>query len=217
MDNESWLELAIARELGAIMAAIYRLSQEELAAVQQHYTGRNEYSIKVEEAQRTAEIIKATETLSVQQRDDILRFLYEEAPEYLNDPPKNTHFDLSHHHVYLSRHTGRWQVSGIIDWAEAVPGPTEWDVACLWHWTFNGVWRNTFSPEWEAMQTCLQTLFDGQPPPERFARRCLAAHLLSPWMELIWPYFVEREDNSQDIVRDLTAYLFTPDVFGSPD
>jgi hypothetical protein len=77
--------------------------------------------------------------------------------------------------------------------------------------------RPPLTVEWEAMQACLQTLFDGHPPPERFARRCLAAYLQSPWMSLIWPYFLEQKRSSHDIVRDLTKYLFTPHVFGSPD
>jgi len=108
-------------------------------------------------------------------------------------------------------------VTGIIDWVDAVLGPAEWDIVCLWHWTFNGVWCNTFGPEWEAMQACLRTLFADDHPPERFARRCLAAHLHTPWMKLLWPNFVAQEGGSQDIVRDLTEYLFTPDVFGPSD
>jgi Ser/Thr protein kinase RdoA (MazF antagonist) len=210
-------QLTIARKLGTIMAAIYHLSPEEITDANQQYNSRNEYSIKVKEARRTAEIIKTTEILSIQQRNDLLRFLYEEAPEHLKAPPKIIHFDLSHHHVYLSQETGTWQVTGIIDWADSVAGPLEWDIVCLWHWTFNGVWHHTFTVEWEAMQACLQTLFDGHPPPERFARRCLAAYLQSPWMSLIWPYFLEQKRSSHDIVRDLTKYLFTPHVFGSPD
>jgi hygromycin-B 7''-O-kinase len=208
--------LAYAGELGTIFAAVHRLPQDHLAAVEQQLGDRNEHSIKREQARRTAEIIQATETLSVKQRDDLLRFLHEEASELLQDPPRFTHFDLSHHHVYLSRETGTWQVTGIIDWAEAVIGPPEWDVACLWHWTFNGVWHATFTPEWEAMQACLQTLYPAG-VPERFARRCLAAHLLTPWMSLIWPHFVAREGGSTDSVHDLIEYTFCPQVFGPPD
>ena len=111
----------------------------------------------------------------------------------------------------------RWQVTGIIDWAEAALGPIEWDIVCLWHWTFNGVWHNTFTPEWEAMQVCLQTLFDGQSLPEQFARRCLAAHLHTPWVKLLWSEFLAHKDGSQDIVREMVEYLFTPDVFGPSD
>ena len=75
------------------------------------------------------------------QRDSLLKFLHEEAIEFLEGPQSITHFDLSHHHVFLDQESGLWQVSGIIDWADAVLGPPEWDVVCLWHWTFDGVWQ----------------------------------------------------------------------------
>ena len=210
-------QLAIARSVGTIIAAIHRLPQEELAAVERQSRGRNQQIIKREEARRSAELIEETETLSVQQRDALLFFLHEEAPQHLSGPPVITHFDLSHHHVYLSQEMGTWQVTGIIDWADAVLGPPEWDIVCLWHWTFNGVWQDTFTPEWEAMQVCLQAIFGEQELPQRFARRCLAAHLHTPWMSLLWPRFVAQVGSTQNVVRALTAYLFTPDVFGPPD
>ncbi|MFC1997503.1 phosphotransferase family protein [Chloroflexota bacterium] len=210
-------QLAVAEEVGKLFAAVHRLPQEELEALELKFPVRSGNAIKREEARRTAEIIEATEVLSLWQRDDLLRFLHEEAPEYLNGPPKFTHADLSHHHVYLARETGTWRVSGIIDWAEAALGPPEWDIACLWHWTFNGVWHATFTGEWEAMKVCLRTFFAGHQPPKRFARRCLAAFLHSPWVDLLWSNFLKREGSSKDIVRDLTEYMFTPDVFGPPD
>jgi aminoglycoside phosphotransferase (APT) family kinase protein len=210
-------QLAIAEEIGALFGAVHCLPQDELAAVERKFPDRSEHAIKREEARRTAEIIQGTEALSVGQRDDLLRFLHEEAPEHLNGPSKFTHSDLSHHHVYLSRETGTWRVTGIIDWAEAALGPPEWDVACLWHWTFNGVWHATFSEEWEAMQACLRTFYARQRPPERLARRCLAAFLHSPSVDLLWPHFLEWEGSSKDIVRDLTECMFAPEVFGPSD
>lgn len=210
-------QLAIARRIGAIMAAVHRLPQDNLAMVERQSGARNQHIIKRKEARRSAELIEATETLSVQQRDDLLLFLHEEAPEHLSGPSAITHFDLSHHHVYLWQETETWQVTGIIDWADAVLGPPEWDIVCLWHWTFNGVWQETFTPEWEAMQVCLQAIFAGQERPERFARRCLAAHLHTPWMSLLWPRFVAQAGSTHDVVRTLTAYLFAPEVFGPPD
>ena len=85
-------QLAIARELGAIMATVYTLPTEQLAAVEQQFPSRNEQNIKIEEAQRTADIIKSTEALSIQQRDNLLRFLYEEAPELSRHLAKNHAF-----------------------------------------------------------------------------------------------------------------------------
>jgi hypothetical protein len=79
------------------------------------------------------------------------------------------------------------------------------------------VWHPTSTVEWEAMQVCLGAYYADSQQPGRFARRCLAAFLLSPWVSLIWPHFLEREDGSQVIVRDLTKFCFAPDVFGPPD
>jgi aminoglycoside phosphotransferase (APT) family kinase protein len=205
-------QLTIARELGEITAAIHRLPLEDLAAVEEHYGDRDNYVINPERARRTAEI-QAIKTLSSRQRDNLLRFLNGEAREHINGPPKVTHFDLAHNHIYLSRATGTWRVKGIIDWGEAVLGPPEWDVAYLCFWTFSGFWRS----EWEPMRVCLGALFANHRPPERFARRCLAALLHTPSMSLLWRYFAARPSDSNDIVRDLTEFFFPPDVFGPAD
>jgi aminoglycoside phosphotransferase (APT) family kinase protein len=209
-------QLAIARSLGTITAAIHRLPQQALAAVERRFGGRDEHIIAPERAKRVAEI-EATDRLSVRQRDDLLRFLHEEAREHLDGLQKVAHFDLAHNHIYLSRATRAWQVAGIIDWAEAVLGPPEWDVVYLWHWTFTAIWHGRLTRDREAMRACLGTLFADHHPPERFARRCLAALLHTPSMSLLWPYFAARENGARDVVRDMTAYFFPSDVFGPPD
>jgi aminoglycoside phosphotransferase (APT) family kinase protein len=200
-------QLAIARELGTITAAIHRLPQDDLAAVERQFGDKRKY-IDLEKTRRIAEI-EATETLSIHQRDSLLHFLQLEAREHLEGPSKLTHFDLAHNHIYLSRETGTWKVAGIIDWAEAMLGPPEWDVVYLWFWTF--------SRDREAMHECLQTLYADSRPPDRFARRCLAAVLHTPSMSLLWPYFAERGGRSESIEREATAFYFPPDVFGPPD
>jgi hypothetical protein len=68
------------------------------------------------------------------------------------------------------------------------------------------------------MRACLRALFSEHDPPERFARRCLAALLHTYSMSLLWPVFVAREGNSsKSIVRDMTEFFYPPDVFGPPD
>jgi hygromycin-B 7''-O-kinase len=200
-------QLALARDFGAITAAIHRLPQENLAAVEQQFGGRNEHT-QAWKNQRIAEI-EATGTLSVKQREDLLRFLHEEAPKYFNDQPKLTHYDLAHNHIYLSEDTGTWQVTGIIDWGEAMIGPPEWDVAYLWFWTF--------THDREAMHECLQGFYGDSPPPGRFARRCMAATLYTPSMSLLWPDFADRGGGTEAIEREMTAFFFPLDVFGPPD
>jgi hypothetical protein len=36
-------------------------------------------------------------------------------------------------------------------------------------------------------------------------------------VDLVWPHFLEREGSSQEIVRDLTEYMFALEVFGPAD
>jgi hygromycin-B 7''-O-kinase len=200
-------QLAVARELGAITAAIHRLPQQDLAAVEQQFGGRSEH---VEEEQaRAIALIEATETMSAQRRANMICFLQGEALEYLAGPPKLTHRELANNHIYLSRETGSWQVAGFIDWADAMLGPSQWDVGFLWLWTFNR--------DHEAMRECLRSLYADSRPPEQFARRCLAAILHTHSMSLLWPEFVERGGRSESIDREMAEFLFPPDVFGPPD
>jgi len=200
-------QLAIARDLGVITAAIHRLPQQELLAVEQQYGGRLE-QIRREQARRIAHI-DATEALSAQQRSDMIHFLKVEAAEHLDGPPTLAHCELAHNHLYLSRETGAWHVSGLIDWADAMLGPPEWDVTFLWFWTF--------SRDREAMRTCLKALYAVSPRPEHFARRCLAAILHTHSGPALWAEFAEQAGGPERIVQTMTEYLFPPEVFGPPD
>jgi aminoglycoside phosphotransferase (APT) family kinase protein len=200
-------QLALARVFGSITAAIHRLPQENLATLEQQFGGRNEHT-QAWKNQRIVEI-KATETISVKHRDDLLHFLHEEAQKYFDEQQKLTHYDLAHNHIYLSQDKGSWQVTGIIDWGEALLGPPEWDVAYLWFWVF--------TQDRDAMRECLQTLYADSPPPPRFARRCMAANLYTSSMSLLWPYFAEQQGGTESIERAMTAFFFPPDVFGPPD
>jgi hygromycin-B 7''-O-kinase len=200
-------QLALARDFGAITAAIHRLPQEELAAIEQQFGGRSEHT-RAWKKQRLSEI-ETAESFSVKQRDDLLRFLHEEAPQLGDDRPQLTHYDLAHNHIYLSQDAGAWRVTGIIDWAEAMLGPPEWDIAYLWFWTF--------TRDREAMRACLQALYADSPAPERFARRCMAAVLFTSSMSLLWPYFAARGSTAESVVREMTAFFFPPELFGPPD
>ena len=200
-------QLAVARELGAITAAIHRLPQQDLAAVEQQFGGRSE---DIEAAQaRAISLIEATETLSSQRRTRMIRFLQEEVREYLAGAPVLTHRELANNHVYLARETGSWRVAGLIDWADAMLGPSQWDIGFLWFWMF--------SRDREAMREYLRTVYADSRPPEQFARRCLAAILHTHSISLLWPEFVELSGRSESIEREIVEFLFPPDVFGPPD
>jgi hygromycin-B 7''-O-kinase len=200
-------QLSLAGELGAITAAIHLLPQADLAAVERQVGGK-EVHIDAYRTEWTAEIERA-EALTNRQRDDLLRFLLEEAPQHLDSPPVLAHFDMAHNHIYLSPLSGKWRVTGIIDWAEAVLGPAEWDITYLWFWTF--------TRDREAMRICLAAYFDGRDRPAGFARRCLAAVFHTSSMHLLWPHFVERYGGSSAGAGEMTGFFFPPELFGQPD
>jgi len=225
--EESWEslsrseQLAIAREFGAVTALYQQLPHHRLAAVEQQVGGGRE-SIQSEREQRLAEI-EAVPTLSEQRRtlydllpakrDDLLHFVNGEAREYFAVPLKFSHCDLSHAHFYVSKATGAWKFSEVIDWAEAMLVPPEWDVTYHWFWTF--------TRDQAAMKECLQAFYTDTRPPERFARRCFAAILHTySWIE-IWNAlrgeFAQGRPRSGPLARQMTEFLFPPDVFGPPD
>lgn len=199
--------LAIAREIGTITAAIHGLPQADLAAVERQFGGRHAYATLMQ-AERVAQIA-ATTQLSPRQRDAVLDYVFGEAQAFLEEPPNVTHSDFSHAHIYIAREPSAVQVAGVLDWAEAMLGPPEWDIAYHWFWTF--------SQDREAMRECLKTYYPDGQLPERLARRCLNTHLYSYSMGELWPSCAEKVGKTEWIVRELTAFFFPPDVFGPPD
>ena len=200
-------QLAVARQLGEITAAIHRLPEQELATVEQHLGGWHNH-VKAEQARRIP-LIENTENLARKQRDEMIRFMEVEAQELLINSLKPIHGELAHNHIYLSQESGTWKVTGLIDWADAMLGPPGLDVAFLWFWTF--------SKDREAMRVCLEALYEENPPPERLARRCLAAILHTHSMPALWAEFAERRTRSNPIEHEMTEVLFPSDVFGGPD
>lgn len=214
-------QLAVAHEFGAVTAAYHQLPHQRLAAVEQALGGGRE-SIEFERAQRLAEI-DAAPTLPEDrrtlferlptQRDDLIDFIKGEARDYCAVPPKFSHCDLSHAHLFVANTVGAWQFSGVIDWAEAMLVPPEWDLTYHWFWTF--------TRDQAAMKACLQGYFADTRPPERFARRCFAAILHTyAWIE-IWDAlggeFAQGQPKSGPLVRQMTEFLFPSEVFGPPD
>lgn len=200
-------QLLLAREFGEIIAAIHRLPREELARLEGRFGGWPEHTQAW--MRRGIAEIEASETLTVGQREQLLRFVHEEMPVHLNGQARLTHYDMAWNHIYLAQRAGAWRVTGIIDWGEALLGPPEWDVAYLWFWTF--------SQDREAMREGLRALYADGPPPEQFARRCMAAVFLTSSMTLLWPEFAERRWASEDIVREMISFYFPAELFGPAD
>lgn len=225
--EESWdalpraEQLTVAHEFGAVTAAYHQLPHQQLAGVE-HVFGGGAESIQFERAQRLAEI-DAAPTLPAERRtfydglsiqcDDLIGFITDEATEYFTVPLKFSHCDLSHAHLFVENGMNGWRFSGVIDWAEAMLVPPEWDITYHWFWTF--------THDVEAMQACLQAYFADSQPPEQFARRCFAAILHTyAWVE-IWSAmggeFAQGQPRSGSLVRQMTEFLFPPAVFGPSD
>ena len=213
-------QLDIAHKLGAVTAAYHRLPQQQLAATEEA-VGGGKMSIAYERAQRLSEIEaspslpddrhKLYESLSPE-RDSLMHFISRESLEYVNASSVFSHCDLSHAHVFVSKATGIWMDSGVIDWAEAMLVPSEWDLTFHWFWTF--------TRDRDAMKACLKGYFNERRPPERFARRCFAAYLHTyAWVEL-WEALRDefaQERRSGSLERQMTEFLFPVEVFGPPD
>jgi hygromycin-B 7''-O-kinase len=199
-------QLVVAREIGAITAAIHRLPQDELAAVEEQFGGRRE-EIARQQAERIAEI-EAAGALSARQRDELMHFVRGEALEFINAPPVLTHYDFSHAHIFLARENDTSKVTGFIDWGEAMLGPPEWDIAYHWFWTFSG--------DREAMAQCLQAYYADNHRPEQLAWRCLATHLYTFSMGLLWPSFAKDAGGTGSIVHEMVESFFPAAVFGLP-
>jgi aminoglycoside phosphotransferase (APT) family kinase protein len=198
-------QLTIAEELGEIVAAINGLPRRDLASVERRFGGRREFASHWRA--RLIERIKATDTVSAQSRAAFVEFFESEARKHIDDGKVVTHRELAHNHIYLDRQDGVWCVSGIIDWADAMLGPEEWDVSFIWFWTF--------TRDHEAMGRFLTTRFGEDGLPDGLARRCLGAILQTYEGPDLWEEFVQRHEGSQsDPVGVMTSLLFPADVFG---
>jgi hygromycin-B 7''-O-kinase len=211
--QHSWADLSsvelrtIAGEIGSITAQLHGQPQDKLAAVEAKFGGRVEICREME-ANRSAEI-EANANFSTRHKDELLEFLHGEARDFLDTPPVLTHSDLSHAHIYIARTNHHPAVSGVIDWAEAMLGPAEWDTSFHWFWTF--------SQDKPTMQACLNSYYRDGSRPDQLARRCFATHLYTYSMQEVWDYFTKTVSDSEAIVRAMISTLFPPDVFGAPD
>lgn len=199
-------QLRIARNLGRIRRAIHELPQEELLSIEQRFGGMREHNQRYRDWHVAA--IQSSHSVPVSQREELLRFIDDEAPEHLGKRKVVTHFDLAHIHIYLAGNAGSIAITGIIDWAEATLGPAEWVPTYLWFWTFSG--------DREAMQECLASYLGAAALPPQFARRCLAAIFYTSSMSLLWSNFLEDGPREGNIVTELTQSLFHYELFGEP-
>ena len=196
--------LNIAIQIGKITANLHSCRVDALATVESYIGGRLQI-IAEEQKKRIAEIL-AMEDLVPKHRDELLDYSQTEAIKVINYPTVLTHADLSHAHIYIETTENETRVSGIIDWAEAMIGPAEWDLAFHWFWTFS---RNK-----EAMKACLNAYYAGKQRPEDLARKCFSAHFFTFSMTEVWDYFEVLSDGHNSILETIMNNLFPPEVFG---
>lgn len=198
-------QLEIASELGEIVAAINSLPPDNLMRVENRYGGRREFTARWRG--RLVRRIASSDQISPGDRDTFIEFLESEAGAYVEGASIVTHRELAHNHIYLDPRQGNWRVAGIIDWADAMIGPEEWDISFVWFWTLNRDHR--------AMGRFLASRYPGGDIPSGLARRCLGAILQTYEGPGLWEEFVERYDNiSLEPLGCMTQLLFPADVFG---
>ena len=198
--------LELATQIGSLTRNLHHLPVDALARVEEEQ-GDAELEITRQQAQRIAEIDASTRLTSYQ-REQLIRFVTFTGHTFFDEPPVLTHADLSHAHIFVARSDSAPQVTGFIDWGEAMIGPAAWDIAGHWFWTF--------SRDRSAMNAFLATYYPTD-RPARLARRCLATLFYTYSMHLLWPEFTEQPWQSDDSIRELTERFFPPDVFGPAD
>jgi hypothetical protein len=162
-------QLAIAEELGEIVAATNALPQGGLASVERRFGGRCEFAGHWRA--RLVEQIETTDTIPAQSRAAFVEFLEGEARRRVDDATMVTHRELVHYHIYLDRRDGVWSVSGIIDWADAMLGPK------------SGMYRSSGSGPLPVTET--QCAVFSQRDLARMARR-------TDWRDGVWERFSRR-------------------------
>jgi len=136
------------------------------------------------------EKVQRVENLSQHAIEEVQDFIHSDADEYLKGPGVLVHADLTGDHVLLSERNGRWEISGLIDVADAMIAPCQYDWTDLWFWTLE---RDV-----EGMQSFLATYDPSSAIDSEFRRRCLTFFLYS-WNAAGWLQHFLSESGSPPI------------------
>ena len=97
---------------------------------------------------------------------DELQDLYETGQrEYLGESPVLVNRDLTEDHLILAETGGRWQITGLIDFADAIIGPRDFD----WH----DLWFHLWDRDAGAMKAFLGAYDPHLRIDREFRRRCM--------------------------------------------
>lgn len=156
--------LAIARDLGHHVRALHGISRSDLSGLDSLLPDWE--TTAQQQLAHTVAQLSDKEILSpslVAQIPDFVATIMEESPP---SEPVLVSGDLTEDHVLLQCREGRWQISGIIDFADALIAPREYEWVALW---FGALDRDP-----ECLQAFMQGYgLDGALEPG-FRRRALA-------------------------------------------
>jgi hygromycin-B 7''-O-kinase len=197
-------QVGIAREVGEMVAALHAMDVSVLPDTTQLPGSRRETAPM--NIAKNCEQIEATSGLPAATVDEFTEFIRGDGAAILAETTCVVHCELTNNHIYLRQEGAQWRLSGLIDFADAMVGAPEFDIAWLWPWAF--------SRDGEAMRVCLDAVYDGRPRPTDLPRRCLAATLSSYSAEGLWDEYISRRLHRPS-VTDMTEWLFPTATFGS--
>ena len=156
--------LHLARETGRILAHFHQLDPSPLSQTERLHGGWRAFCRRF--GPKFRQQLPGLDMLPGPLRREITAFLKTEAPAYIDAGPVLVHADIGPGHIYLSRTGNRWRVSGLIDFADAMLAPAEFE------WTDGLLYL--FPDEAALRWAVLNGYYANRARPVNLERRCLA-------------------------------------------
>lgn len=120
----------VAAELGRIVRALHRTPLDQLAGLDTSREGWRRF-VAARMERMTAEL-RATGALPPAVLDQVRPFVASVLREGAARPLCLLNGDLTEDHVLLDHAEGRWRISGLLDFADALVGPPAYEWVALW-------------------------------------------------------------------------------------
>lgn len=158
----------IAAHLGQILRELHAVPLEQVRALDTSDEGWMQF-VRSRMASIASELAEQT-ALSRQVIDGCAALLKSRVKDESHGPLALLNGDVTADHVLVERRNGAWQISGLIDFADAVVGQVEYEWIALW---FDALNREPAS-----MRACMAHYAPGFEIDERFCERAMACTLL---------------------------------------
>lgn len=194
--------LAASRDLGHRLRVLHSIPTSALAGI----------DISAEGWQRTAERhldqgmqkLRAHRALPKNVIDRLPGVVRTELQNAAATPLVLVSGDVTEDHVMLAEHDGHWTLTGLIDFADALVAPREYEWIALW---FSALDRDT-----ACLRTCLEGYGGGVVTDAAFYRRAFAFTFLHQFGSEIVIETLDRLGNPEiDSIAALQAILWEPD------